>query len=97
MIKDEKEIKKEYLPFEILDTLCKDVPRIKLARDIHLKWARTPELYEKYKGLSSREWDLDWARFYHKQLILCELWNKYKLLKRLKKEKTNNSIKWLMI
>jgi hypothetical protein len=97
MLKEEKELKKEYLPYEILEMMCADVPRIKLARDIHLKWAKTPELYRKYEGLSSPEWDIDWARFYQKQLTLCELWNRYKILKRLKGNKAKKAVKWLII
>jgi hypothetical protein len=96
MIKEEKELKREYTPEVILDILCKDTPRIKLARDIHLKWASTPELYKKYPGLSSKEWDIDWARFYHKQLLLCDVYNRYKILKRLKRRKLNDTLKWLM-
>lgn len=88
------EVKKE-ISHEIIESFCSDAPRIKLARDIHLKWARTPELYKKYEGLSSPEWDIDWAKFYEKQLKLCELWNKYKILKKLKKE-PSKSVKWLM-
>ncbi|MEM2933213.1 MAG: hypothetical protein QW622_03355, partial [Candidatus Pacearchaeota archaeon] len=57
---------------EPLAMICKEAPRIKLARDIHLNWASHPELYEKYKGLSSKEWDLDWASFYQKQLDACK-------------------------
>ncbi|MEM2445762.1 MAG: hypothetical protein QW734_03805 [Candidatus Bathyarchaeia archaeon] len=56
-----------------LRLICNEAPRIKLARDIHLHWASHPELYEKYRGLSSREWDIDWASFYQRQLEACKL------------------------
>lgn len=57
---------------KLLYEICKEAPRIKLARDIHLHWAKNPHLYEKYKGLSSKEWDIDWAYFYQRQLDVCK-------------------------
>lgn len=49
------------------------LPYMRLARDIHLYWASRPELYKKYP-ISSRKWDIAWAKIYQKYIDLVEKW-----------------------